>query len=69
MFLLCQETLKGYLHLLFHFLEEVMAQETTSRDSTSSPKDSADRIADASLNPAVVFTKNRYKFNSSSSHR
>ena len=45
-----------------------MAQET-SRDSSTSPKESTERIAEAALNPATVFTSNRYTFNSSTDHR
>eukprot|EP00795_Rhopilema_esculentum_P010180 gene10180-18850_t len=48
--------------------EEILAQEV-SQESNSSPKESTEKIADAALNPAIVFTANRYTFNSSTSHR
>ena len=45
-----------------------MAQQG-SQESNATPNESIDRIGDAALNPAIVFTANRYKFNSSTGHR
>jgi len=48
--------------------EEIMAQQG-GQESNATPNESIDRIGDAALNPAIVFTSNRYKFNSSTNHR
>ncbi len=49
-------------------IEEVMAQDTSCDSST--PSDIArDKLGDSALNPAVVFTANRYRFNSNMDHR
>ena len=45
-----------------------MAQQG-GQESNATPNESIDRIGDAALNPAIVFTSNRYKFNSSTNHR
>ena len=54
--------------LFVEFTEEVMSLETSNESRTPSEVVS-ERAGDTALNPAVVFTTNRYKFNSSVDHR